>query len=380
MPGTGTLTPALPRAHYVDDASWRLERERVLLNSWTCMGRLDELGLADRMTGLLTPNRAAVVDLLGESVIVTVSDEGTLHAHYNVCRHRGTQLIPHDAGNEPAPAPCDLKVLRCPYHSWSYRLDGRLRKAPLAGDIDPDLFSLHPVGADTWGGFLWLHPSPADAAPLTQTLGRAPERTVRYPLADLVVGYRSVYDVKANWKVMAENYNECYHCGPVHPELSKLVPAFASGGVDLDWESGIEHREGAWTFTMSGTSTRAPFPELDEDEKVRHKGELIYPNLFLSLSAEHVATFVLEPLAVDRTRITCELLFARDEVAGDDFDPSDAAELWEITNQQDWAICELVQRGMTSRAYDQGWYAPMEDESLAITRWLLPKLEGAATT
>ncbi len=373
MSGTGTLQPALPRAHYVDETSWHLERERALLRSWTCVGRLDELGLADKATGEPIVNRAAVVDLLGESVIVTVSADGSLHAHYNVCRHRGTQLIPHEAG-AATPAPCDLKVLRCPYHSWSYHLDGRLRSAPLAGDVDPDRFSLHPVGAEAWGGFLWLHPTPAEAGSLVEALGNTPERTTRYPLAELAVGYRATYDVRANWKVMAENYNECYHCGPVHPELSTLVPAFASGGVDLDWEAGIPHRDGAWTFTMTGTSCRAPFPELDEDERVRHKGELVYPNLFLSLSAEHVAAFMLQPLAVDRTRIVCELLFAREEVARDDFDPRDAAELWEITNQQDWAICELVQRGMSSRAYDQGWYAPMEDESLDITRWLLPRL------
>ena len=198
-----------------------------------------------------------------------------------------------------------------------------------------------------------------------------------YACDDLVVADRHTYEVAANWKVIAENYNECYHCGPVHPELSTLVPAFASGGVDLDWEAGIPHREGAWTFTMSGTTDRPPFAGLDEDEKVRHKGELVYPNLLLSLAAEHVAAFVLQPQRIDRTRIVCELLFARDEVERSNFDPSDAAELWQITNRQDWQICELVQRGMSSRAYDQGWYAPMEDASMDITRWLLPRLPPA---
>ena len=375
MPGTGTLQPALPKSHYVDESAWRVEREKVLLHSWTCVGRLDELGLAEKGTTNLIPQRVIPVDLLGESVLVTVDADRQLHAHYNFCRHRGTQLIPSDDDSEQAP--CDLKVIRCPYHSWSYHLDGKLRSAPLAGDIDKKLFSLHPVGVGHWGGFLFLHATPAAAPPLFESLGVVPERTARYPLAELAVGYRATYEVNANWKVIAENYNECYHCGPVHPELSALVPAFASGGVDLDWEAGIPHRDGAWTFTVSGTTTRAPFPELDEDEQVRHKGELVYPNLMLSLSAEHVAAFVLQPVSIDRTKIVCELLFARDEVAKPDFDPSDAAELWEITNRQDWTVCELVQRGMTSRAYDQGWYAPMEDESMAITRWLLPRLEGA---
>ena len=163
--------------------------------------------------------------------------------------------------------------------------------------------------------------------------------------------------------MLAENYNECYHCGPVHPELSRLVPAFAGGGADLEWEDGIPHRDGAWTFTMSGSTTRAPFPDLDDAERVRHKGELVYPNLLLSLSAEHAAAFVLRPLDVDRTEVVCDLLFAPDEAARPDFDPSDAAELWDLTNKQDWAICESVQRGMASRYYTGGWYSPMEDLS-----------------
>lgn len=111
---------------------------------------------------------------------------------------------------------------------------------------------------------------------------------------------------------------------------------------------------------------------------MRHKGELVYPTLLLSAAAEHVAAFRLEPLAADRTRINCELLFAPDELQRPGFDPSDAAELWEIVNAQDWAVCESVQRGMSSRAYVDGWYAPMEDASLDIRRWLLPRLEDTA--
>ena len=206
-----------------------------------------------------------------------------------------------------------------------------------------------------------------------------PDRVRRYPLDTLVVGMRLTYSVAANWKVIAENYNECYHCGPVHPELSRLVPAFGGGAADLAWDDGIPHREGAWTFTLSGTTDRAPFPDLDDAERVRHKGELVYPNLLLSLSAEHVAAFVLRPNAVDRTEITCDLLFAPDEAAKPGFDPSDAGDLWDLVNRQDWAICESVQRGMTSRYYTQGWFAPMEDASLDIRRWLLPRLERTAS-
>jgi Rieske 2Fe-2S family protein len=367
----GRLQAALPREHYVDDAAWQVERDRVLARSWTCAGRLHELGLIE-------PGRLAVVDVLGETVLVTVAPDGVLHAHFNVCRHRGSQLAPVEPGAE-LPAPCKALALRCPYHSWTYDLDGSLRHAPHTQDVDdfdPAEFSLHPVGVDTWGGFLWLNLASAGPS-LADELGPVPQRVRRYPLESLVVGRRLGYEVAANWKVIAENYNECYHCGPVHPELVRLVPAFGGGGRDIDWDGGVPHREGAWTFTTSGTSDRQRFPDLDDDERERHKGELVYPNLLLSLSADHVAAFRLEPLAVDRTRVTCELLFSPDEVARHSFDPSDAADFWDVVNRQDWAICASVQRGMSSRAYTQGWYAPMEDASLDIRRWLLPRLAGA---
>jgi Rieske 2Fe-2S family protein len=126
---------------------------------------------------------------------------------------------------------------------------------------------------------------------------------------------------------------------------------------------GIPHRDGAWTFSFSGTSPRTPFPDLDDSERVRHKGELVYPNLLLSLAAEHVACFVLQPLAVDATRIVFDLLVDPDQAH---LDVEDCAGFWDLVNRQDWAVCESVQRGMSSSFYTQGWYAPMEDASLDI--------------
>jgi glycine betaine catabolism A len=154
------------------------------------------------------------------------------------------------------------------------------------------------------------------------------------------------------------------------------VPAFAGGATDLAWEDGVPHREGAWTFTMTGTTTRSPLPGLSETERERHKGEVVFPNLLLSAAADHVAAFVLLPRSFDRTDVVCSLLFAADEVSSGQFDPGDAGELWDLVNRQDWAVCESVQRGMSSRSYQHGWFAPMEDDSLDIRRWLLPLLEG----
>ena len=233
------------------------------------------------------------------------------------------------------------------------------------------------MAVEEWAGFVFVNLTPAALTRRSRSrdgVAKAAANLGNYDMGSLVTGLTLTYDVAANWKVIAENYNECYHCGPVHPELVRLVPAFGGGGTELAWEDGIPHREGAWTFTMSGTTNRAPLPGLSEAEKVRHKGELVYPNLMLSCSADHVAAFVLRPVAVDRTRIECSLLFARDAVAAADFDPSDAGDFWDLVNKQDWAICESVQRGMSSRAYTHGWFAPMEDDSADIRRWLLPRL------
>ena len=393
------LQAALPREFYTDEQVWRTEIERVWMREWVCIGRRVDLGLD-------LPEQVAAVDVLGESVLITSDAHRRLHAVYNLCRHRGSQLVPITDPGRPSCAAA--KVLRCPYHSWTYALDGRLIRAPHTEDLDPALeksdFSLHPVEVEEWEGFLFVRlergtakagasTSPSEVsqsdgsvrggsvgdrsmrgATLREATERASRTLANYAIGSLRTGLVLDYDVAANWKVVAENYNECYHCGPVHPELCRLVPAFTGGGADLDWDAGIEHREGAWTFTTSGTTSRAPLPGLDEAERTRHKGELIYPNLMLSCSADHVAAFRLSPTAVDRTTVECRLLFAEDAVGAADFDPSDAGDLWDLVNRQDWAICESVQRGMTSRAYTGGWFAPMESESADIRTWLLPRM------
>jgi glycine betaine catabolism A len=380
-----SLQAALPASFYIDEGHFCRERDVVLSNEWFCVGRLSTHGLDAGSS-----ERLAVIDVAGESVLVTRDRTGELRAFFNVCRHRGSQVVPVDPAVDP-PAPCGAAALRCPYHSWTYDLDGRLMRAPHTEDVsdfEPTAFGLKSVSAETWGGFLFLRLVPESphseglsglpAIGLLESLGAATDRISRYPLDSLVVGATLTYDVNANYKVVLENYNECYHCAGVHPELVRLVPAFGRGGTDLDWDNGIPHRAGAWTFTASGTSDRAPFAGLDADEQVRHKGELLYPNLMLSLSADHVAAFTLWPTSAGRTRIVCDLLFAAEEVARDAFDPSDAADFWDLVNKQDWAICESVQRGMSSRGFTTGWFAPMEDASLDIRRWLLPRLGEAA--
>ena len=357
----------LHRDYYLSQKIFQLEQERIFYREWFCAGREDELA---------RPGDYQVLDVAGESILVVRNRVGRLIAHYNVCRHRGSRLVAEGSQGSLG------GTIRCPYHSWTYTLDGELRAAPFLdedGDFTKLNLRLFPVAVESWGGFYFLGLTPGDRSGygLRDQLGPVPERLCRYPLDQLRSGHRISYEVQANWKVVLENYNECYHCGPVHPELCRLVPAFKQrGGSELDWERGIPHREGAWTFTESGTSARRPFEGLNTDEQVRHKGELIYPNFMLSLSADHVTAYTVWPRTPAHTTIICDFLFHPSAMADPSFDPGDAVTFWDRVNRQDWAICENVQRGMDSRVFERGYYAPMENASLDIRRYVAEKLGG----
>ncbi len=365
------MQPTLPSAAYTEAAWFLREKDALFTKSWFCAAREEDVSGS---------GSAIIIDILGESVILARLKDGSLRAYFNVCRHRGSRLCSSDAKwGLTLNGGIDRDFIRCPYHQWTYGLDGNLISAPHLSNsagFDRSNFSLYPIGVGTWGGFIFLKLDPGQDEILPRVLGEAdighaPRRLKNYPLHLLKTAHVISYDVDANWKVIAENYNECYHCGGVHPELCEVVPLFRKGGgLDLDWENGIPHREGAWTYTMTGTTNRKPFETLDEFERVRHKGELIYPNLMLSMSAEHGAAFVLWPLSANRTRVECRFLFDPDEMARSDFAPQDAIDFWDITNRQDWAICERVQQGMNARVHHHGFYAPMEDESVDIRKYI----------
>ncbi len=359
----GALEPSLSRAAYWDAEFYAREQRAIFWDQWFYVGRSQSLA---------AHGAYRVLDVAGESVIL-IRDSETLWAHVNLCRHRGSRLLCGDGTVRGA--------IRCPYHSWAYALDGRLVASPFvaAEDVPLEARRLHRVAVAEWGGFVFVRVSPETAesagATLAAQLGAIPRRLSRYPLSELQTARSLCYDVAANWKVLLENYNECYHCAGVHPELCRVVPAFKRhGGSRLDWDDGIPHRQGAWTFTASGTSDRAAFAMLSADEKRRHKGELIYPNFMLSLSADHVAAFSLWPRGPALTTVVCDLLFHPSEIANPGFDASDVVEFWDLVNTQDWRVCAGVQAGMRSPRFERGYYAPMEDASLDIRRYISSRL------
>jgi Rieske 2Fe-2S family protein len=367
------LEPTLPSSWYLKKRYFELEREHIFMREWICVGREEEFPAA---------GDHKVLDLYGESILLLRNGKSELKAFYNVCRHRGSRICPAAEDDDSVLAlkggVVNRKLIICPYHAWTYDLDGQLLRAPFMSDHEQfnfDEVQLHPVAVACWGGFIFLNLSPEQAPSFEDFMGEISARYCRYPLAELRIARTISYEIDANWKVLCENYNECYHCGPVHPELCRVVPSFReAGGAQLDWERGIPHREGATTFTFSGESSRRSFPALDEDEQVRHKGDLVYPNLFLSLAREHVVAFILHAREPGKTVLDCHFLFEPHEMDKEDFNPSDAVDFWHLVNQQDWAICARVQQGMSARVHERGVYAPMEDWNLDIRRYVSDRI------
>jgi Rieske 2Fe-2S family protein len=350
----------LPAAYYVDDAYFRREMDALFGRMWVCAGRLEQADSAGRFF---------VRELLGESIIVTGAAPARVNAFYNVCRHRGTRLCTDAAGTFSG-------SIQCPYHAWTYDLDGRLVGAPHMEDVPHfrrEDFPLHRVHADVWDGHIFLNLS-TDPAPLLTQLGDLPRRFRPWRMEDLRLGHRIVYDVRANWKLVIQNYNECLHCPNLHPALNRLSHYLSGENEPLrgTYMGGrMDLRPGVQTLSMDGTCPRSILPGLGPEDARRVYYYAIFPNLLLSLHPDYMLVHTLWPIAPDRTINICEWHFLPADLTQPGFDASDAIEFWDMTNRQDWQVCELSQAGIGSRAYTPGPYSNREDLLYAFDRLIV---------
>jgi Rieske 2Fe-2S family protein len=339
----------LPREAYVDPAVFEWEK-RAIFSGWQCVGHAADLeGVgAQRAVGS------------GENGILLLrSDDAQVRAFANVCRHRGHELL-------ACGATAKRRSIVCPYHAWSYKLNGELRKAPrfeIGEDFDPDQFGLAELRLVNWHGYLFVDPSGEDAdfdihvAGLEEIVGP-------YRPEDLTIVERHSYELNTNWKVIVENYQECYHCGAIHPELSRISPSTSGEVLDLPgtWIGGwMSLVEGAETMSLTGRSGGVAITGLSEHELRTVMYLTGFPNLLVSLHPDYVMTHLMTPLGVDRTRVECAWAFPKAAVETPNFDPSYAVDFWDLTNRQDWAACESVQRGLSSPRARPGPLAPDEE-------------------
>jgi Rieske 2Fe-2S family protein len=353
------LQATLPGSYYLDPAILREEWERIFFRSWLYAGREERVA---------KPGGYMTLPVGPESVLIVRDREGALRAFYNVCRHRGSILCEAETGS--------LKAIRCPYHAWTYGLDGRLLAAPglREAGVPAGEFGLRPVALEVWRGGIFVNLDPA-CRPLREFLGGLPARVERYPLENLRVHTHAVYEVQANWKILVENYQECYHCPGVHPELCDLVPLYRTGVVD---EAGTERlalfRDGVATLTATGSSNRPAFAALDERQRRTFDGELLLPNSWMNFLPDFVQTRSLWPLSPERTRIVTDWLFEPEAMARADFDATDVLSFTQLIAEQDWKVCESVQKGVGSRGFGRGVYTPLEEDPGRFARWVAERL------
>jgi glycine betaine catabolism A len=304
-------------------------------------------------------------------------EDGTLRAFHNVCRHRGTLLCPASEGQLRG-------AVQCGYHAWTYRLDGRLLKAPHMDKVEGfrvEDWPLVAIPLALWEGHVFVYLGDdlegAGPPPLAAHLDGMDTRFRHWAMGELRTVARRTYTLHANWKLVISNYHECLHCPTAHPQLVKLShhlsgdnepphPTWLGASMDL--------LPGCATLSTSPTPRRAPLPGLDEDERRRVYYYALLPTMLLNPHPDYVVTFLISPIAPARTDITCHWLMHPDEIARPGFDPGDAVEFWDETNRQDWALSDLAQAGISSQGYRPGPYSNREELLMAFDRWVLERV------
>src|SRR5882724_4082205 len=387
---------ALAQQYFVSPEVFAEEQDRIFSKQWVLVGHQRQLAEAGDYF---------VAVVASESLIIVRDKGGELHGFYNVCRHRGTRLREDRNGH--------LSAIQCPYHAWTYALDGRLIGAPHMDDVpgfDKSDYPLHRVNLGLWEGFIFVNLAEAGSLPsilshshssaLTgasrPSLPAGKERERRKPdgfvsledwfaplqgkfshwnMSILQPAKRIEYDVCANWKLMFENYSECYHCPGVHPQLQKVSP-YDSAENDLregPFLGGFMKINPGKSLTMSGNACAAFVGKIENLQQVFYYS--IFPNMLLSLHPEYVMVHQLWPQSPERTLIVCDWLFHPDAFTRKDFKPAVAVEFWDMTNKQVWHVCELSQQGIASSAYTQAQYSSRESIPAAWDRYYLSVMD-----
>lgn len=359
-----SLLSTLPGLYYHDPNVFALEQEKVFEQLWIC---------AVRSADLAEAGQYRTVQVGREEVLLVRGHDNMLRAFFNVCRHRGARLCVETAGKV-------RRNLQCSYHAWTYGLDGQLVAAPnltAMPDIDRNRFGLAPVRLREWLGYAWV--CLADTPPSFEetVIGACTERLgdaaaiANYQMDTLALGRRITYDVAANWKLIIENFMECYHCATIHPELTEVLPEFTDG-LAAQYYVGHGALFGADIagFTVDGSEGVARIEGVTQEQDRRYYAITVRPQVFINLVPDHVIIHRMFPAAADRTIVECDWLFRPDVIqAGTDV--SRSVELFDRVNRQDFAACERCQPNTSSRIYAQGGvFVPAEHHIATLGEWL----------
>ncbi len=373
--GLGTTRPTLEAQDYTSPEAFRRDMERIWYRSWVHVCRSEDVA---------EPRQYRLFRLGDQEVLILRDEDGELGAFHNTCRHRGAALRSDAAGRLAS------RLIVCPYHGWSYALDGRLARAPshaCPAEFDKADHSLYPVAVGEWRGFVFVNLEGDASAPIETAFDNA-AALGRWPLEQMRAAHTFRRELACNWKVFWENYNECLHCPGVHPELSALVPIYGRGFMerrdDPDWQAHAADdapeyagtlRRGAETWSGDGKAHGRAFVGLGEKETAAGQTYQTHlPSMFVVGHLDYVRAVGLRPLGPGRTELTAQWFFTSDTAPGSEAAFENIVSFGEQVLEQDAAICEVNQRGLSCRAHRHGVLMPEEYEVARFHDWVRRRL------
>ncbi len=346
----------LEREFFVGHELFDRETANIFAKNWNCVGRVEDFEASADDTAFRT------YDIGQFNIIVLRHDNHSFSAFHNVCRHRGTRLLDDPSGT------LKNSCITCPYHAWTYDESGTLVGAPNMSDVagfDREQFHLKKIGCVNWCGFVMIHLSNS-SDDFANDFAAICERTRDWPLSDCVVGAKLEYDVRANWKIIFQNYSECYHCPTVHPNLNRLTPYKSAtndlvSGPILGGPMGLA--DGFETVSTDGKKIAEPFTTLSSEQKHCVYYYTLFPSMFVSAHPDYVMVHQLVRLSNSETKVVCYFLVSPETQVES---LSRATIQWDEVNRQDWYVCELTQLGIASPAYQPGPYSNLEPMLIAF--------------
>jgi Rieske 2Fe-2S family protein len=374
----------LEQAFYLDQSIFDLEFEHIWKKYWLFAGTVSEIPKSGDYFTYKIGN---------ESIVIIRGNENEVFAHYNTCRHRGSLICLEEKGNAPK--------LLCPYHQWVYNKDGSLFKARLMpDDFDKSEHGLMPVHIRIVEGFIFisLADSPPDFGPVERDFSPFLKP---FEAEKGKVAYKKTYELRTNWKLIAENFRECYHCGPAHPEYCRAVigadlkespdeilaekqriwqgRGLATKNIDFTIDSfhfAVRYplRPNIESYSLDGKAVALPIGQ-HKDFDAGVLGLVTYPNFWMDAVADYMWTMRVTAVSPSKTLIDLSWIVDEKAVEGVDYTKERLTEFWKITGEQDWALCENNFSGIESSKYKSGPYAPAEDEVVKFVDWTIERLK-----
>ncbi|MBB6627523.1 aromatic ring-hydroxylating dioxygenase subunit alpha [Nocardioides sp. KIGAM211] len=358
----------LDREYYFSEEVFEREAQAIFLRQWHYVAHVSEVAAAGDFV---------VVDLLGESVIISRGRDGSINALLNSCRHRGFPVCREKAGN--------ARLLVCGYHNWAYGLDGALRKAPSIDDavINYDNWGLHRVRVEVWQGLIFICLGEPRTADLAGELDAVAADMIQLDPTRMKKIHEQSVDLETNWKVMRENFQECYHCAGNHPELSLSLDVEATyhntGDVQRKAEfygGGSQPRPGMRSISMDGEAKCSKYlgafgePGAEIPEQF-HAGFAIHPLFSRGLfSVDYGVIFTMNPISPGKVRWTSRWFVHEDAVEGTDYDRDEVTKLWRVSVEEDIDLVTRSYEGMNSRRYVPGPLSASREPTLRVSQAL----------